>query len=149
LTASLQSFETRRLNAQQAYRQNPSKEKMKAIIDASEAAAEAAADAHFALGKGYTKLACELPGKGKQGQFDRVYAKKDAQGNITEVVVVECKGGASPLGGRKGNQQGSKAYLLDIVENLRLFVKNNPGNSNLKSTLKELDESIEDKVITT
>ncbi len=111
------------------------KAQMKIIIAKSEDAAEAVADAHY-IAQGYIKLDCKLPGDGKQGQFDRVYGKRNAQNVITDLIVVECKGGSSPLGGRGNMQQGSKAYLINIIENMEL--KAPRDNSLLRETTTAL-----------
>ena len=98
----------------------------------SEQIAEAVADAHFIQG-GFERvddlLASALPGGGQSGKFDRVFFKKDANGNITEWAIVECKGGTSEIGGRKRkvsatnptetfNEQGTEAYIRSIIEDL-------------------------------
>ncbi len=99
----------------------------------SEQIAEAVADAHFIQG-GFERvddlLASALPGGGQSGKFDRVYAKKDANGNITDWKIVECKGGTSEIGGRQRkvvlpqnptltyNEQGTEAYIRSIIEDL-------------------------------
>ncbi len=129
--ASLSGYETTRQSAQVAYRNDPGKANKKRIIDASEAAGLAAADAYF-IPKGYKSLACEC-GSGKQGEFDKVYAKYEGT-SITEVIVVECKGGTSPLGCRKNNQQGTKEYLLDIITNMENKTKTLSSNNEIKQT---------------
>ncbi len=95
----------------------------------SEQIAETGADAHFIKG-GFQRvdelLADALPGAGQSGKFDRIFAKKDANGNITEWAIVECKGGTSEIGGRRrgsnntNNEQGTKEYIQSIIEDLRL-----------------------------
>ena len=75
-------------------------------------------------GSPYQKLDPDNPPgtlPGKQGQFDRIY-----EGHDGTIYVVECKGGASTLGGRMVNdngttkvaQQGSKKYRDSIIDNL-------------------------------
>ncbi len=59
-----------------------------------------------------------VPGNGKQGEFDRVHGKYDAQGHLLELIIVECKGGSSTLGCSNRNQQGGTRYLLDVVDNM-------------------------------
>lgn len=99
------------------------KAQMKAVRDASEKSAELMADIHF--GKA-NEINLSLGTLGKQGQFDRVY--KNADGSFS---VVECKGGASPLGARQGYEQCTKAYIESIIANLR---------ASNKLTTKQLDD---------
>jgi hypothetical protein len=102
----------------------------------SEQIAEAVADAHFIQG-GFERvddlLASALPGGGQSGKFDRVFFKKDANDNIIEWAIVECKGGTSEIGGRKRkvsannstetfNEQGTKEYIQSIIEDLNTKV---------------------------
>jgi hypothetical protein len=126
------------------------KQRKRDIIKASEDAGEAAADAYFTPALGYTSLTCSYPnttgsGDVKQGVFDRVYSK--TTNGITEVIVVECKGGISPLGCRNGKKQGTRAYLLDIIENMERIIRNNPSVlQNFKNTailLREYYDSME------
>jgi hypothetical protein len=67
---------------------------------------------------GTEKIDLSLPGAGKSGQFDRVYKNSDGTWSI-----VECKGGASPLKGRSGAQQGTKPYIQSIRQ--FNYIKNN------------------------
>ncbi|MES2734174.1 MAG: hypothetical protein V4714_20675, partial [Bacteroidota bacterium] len=133
--SALVGYQNTRKQAQVAYRENPTKANKKLIIDASEQAALASSDEYF-RSQGYRKLECELSGNSKQGQFDQVYAKGD--GAATEVIVVECKGGVSPLGCRKNNQQGTKEYFEDILLNMQNLIRDrNPGNgSDIRSTIR-------------
>jgi|GEM_PF-6221116 len=133
---ALAVYQATRKQAQVTYRENPTKANKQLIIDASEKAAEAASDAYF-LSKSYRKLECKLPGAGKQGQFDRVYAQYEGT-TVKEVIVVECKGGISPLGCRKGNQQGTKEYMNDIIENMEKITNNNPALVDLYDCTIEL-----------
>ena len=101
-------------------------------IEASEKLAEARADQIYIDQIGYTKLNFNM--SGKQGQFDRIYQKPDGS-----LVFVECKGGNSTLGTRvdsanKVNQQGTKAYMDDIVQNMYNKL---PNGSSLKNKLEE------------
>lgn len=101
------------------------KENMSIISKNSEDIAEAVADAHF-IQNGFEPvsdlLENALPGAGKAGKFDKVYAKKNAAGEIIEWKIVECKGGTSPLKGRNGangyNQQGTQEYIESIITGL-------------------------------
>lgn len=117
----------------------------------SEQIAEAVADAHFIQG-GFERvddlLASALPGGGQSGKFDRVYAKKDANGNITDWKIVECKGGTGEIGGRRRelnnsmNEQGTKEYIQSIIEDLT-----KDGNSlsvNQRELLSDLNDALLD-----
>jgi hypothetical protein len=66
----------------------------KDIIDKSEEIAETAANVYFMNNLGYADLPCTF-GTSKQGQFDKVYGKYNANNQLTEIVIVECKGGSS------------------------------------------------------
>ena len=63
-----------------------------------------------------TPLASKLPGKGKQGQFDQVYATEDGK-----VLIIEAKGGNASWGSRSAGkdraQQGSLEYMDSIIDN--------------------------------
>jgi len=134
----LSTLEQERKDAREAYRNNPTRANKRVIIDKSEQIGEAAADAYF-LPLGYIKLVCTF-GNGKQGQFDRVYAKKDTQGNIIKIIVVECKGGTSPLGCRGQNQQGSKEYLESII----LYMINKKNTSGASQDFKNTADLLKD-----
>jgi len=64
----------------------------------------------------------------KPGDFDMVYEVEDPPPG--EIIVVEAKGGSSPLGSRKiGNmayQQGTTEYTTEITT---LMSKNNEGTT--------------------
>lgn len=116
----------------------------KQVIDASEELGEAAVDAVItAKVPGARKLDTKLPGKGKQGEFDRIYI--DENGNI---YLVEAKGGSSTLGSREVDlasgervraQQGSKEYQDDLIARLREAAKTDAG---LADTVKAIDDAI-------
>ncbi|WP_281557934.1 RHS repeat-associated core domain-containing protein [Thalassomonas sp. RHCl1] len=64
-------------------------------------------------------IECELPGDGKQGQFDLLYHNP----KTGEIITVEAKGGGGGLGNRKGLdgrqvEQGSPEYRDSIIENM-------------------------------
>ncbi|MEY3443560.1 MAG: hypothetical protein RLZZ519_1841 [Bacteroidota bacterium] len=63
------------------------------------------------------QLPSDFPGKGKSGQFDRVYIDGD------QIYVVESKGGSSDLGSRKDlnnqqSQQGTPEYIASVIQNM-------------------------------
>ena len=63
------------------------------------------------------QLPSDIPGKGKSGQFDRVYIDGD------QIYVVESKGGSSDLGSRKDlnnqqSQQGTPEYIASVIQNM-------------------------------
>lgn len=91
-------------------------------IVASEALAESRVDQIYE-NKGWQRLDIDDVPPGKQGKFDRVYAKFDEDGDLLELHVIEAKGGGSTLGARKiadGSvaQQGTNEYKNDIINNL-------------------------------
>ncbi|WP_063704421.1 contractile injection system protein, VgrG/Pvc8 family [Pseudoalteromonas gelatinilytica] len=93
------------------------KEAQSAMRLASEALGEEAARIY--VKQNYpdaTPLASKLPGKGKQGQFDQVYATEDGK-----VLIIEAKGGnaswGSRVAGEERAQQGSEKYMNSIIEN--------------------------------
>jgi hypothetical protein len=66
---------------------------------------------------GAEQLPSDIPGKGKSGQFDRVYITGD------QIYVVESKGGSSDLGSRKElnnqqSQQGTPEYIASVIQNM-------------------------------
>ena len=93
------------------------KEAQSAMRLASEALGEEAARIY--VKQNYpdaTPLASKLPGKGKQGQFDQVYATEDGK-----VLIIEAKGGNASWGSRSAGkdraQQGSLEYMDSIIDN--------------------------------
>ena len=112
------------------------KDETKKIINASEKMAEDISDWRFRDTQGLKEIDLTY-GNGKAGFFDRLY--KDTNGNWT---VVECKGGASPLKGRRAldgtyNQQGTKEYIDSIIKNLR--ANQNQLSDSQKALLSELE----------
>ncbi len=111
---------------------------MQTVIESSEQIAEQMSDLYFKK-LGAQEVNLSLPGAGKSGQFDRVYKNSDGSWS-----VVECKGGESPLKGRQGadgyNQQGTKAYIQSIIDNL-----NASGKLTLdqKRLLRELQDALD------
>lgn len=83
---------------------------------------------------------------GKQGEFDLIFW--NGLDNEAEVLVIECKGGTSPLKSReltsgpskgKRAQQGSiPEYRDDIIENMRKKAPEVPG---LDKTLEKIDDA--------
>ncbi|MGI2169984.1 hypothetical protein ACROAE_07270 [Shewanella sp. MF05960] len=70
--------------------------------------------------KGFKEIASQLPGEGKQGQFDLIYYNE----KTGQIITVEAKGGGSTLGSRKGLdgrqvQQGTPEYRDSIIKNMR------------------------------
>ncbi|WP_375448442.1 LamG-like jellyroll fold domain-containing protein [uncultured Fibrella sp.] len=126
------TIQAARDDARKTYRGAPTGVNMNKISLESEKAGMLAADLFFTVSDGYRPLACEVPGGGKQGEFDRVFGKYDGQGRLLELVIVECKGGSSTLGCRNRNQQGSTKYLLDVVDYMNSQVPND--NSLLRQT---------------
>nr|WP_282435330.1 RHS repeat-associated core domain-containing protein [Pseudoalteromonas arctica] len=68
----------------------------------------------------FEEISSQLPGEGKQGQFDLIYYNE----KTGEVITVEAKGGGSILGSRKGLdgrqvQQGTPEYRDSIIENMK------------------------------
>jgi hypothetical protein len=123
------------LRSQGSTYQDELKANMQTVIAKSEALAESIADAHF-IKNGSVKIDLSLPGAGKSGQFDRVYKNSDGTWSI-----VECKGGASPLKGRSGAQQGTKPYIDSIIANLEskrdlLTLEQNSFLTQLRSAYK-------------
>jgi hypothetical protein len=120
------------------------KDKLKGLNNStglqSEKIAEAVADEYFLSNSGWTKIKI-FDTNVKQGSFDRVY--KNAQGKW---VIVECKGGTSPLKGRNGvnnigyPQQGTKGYINSIIAELRNTHK---GNTTIMQELDALSKAIE------
>ncbi|MGF1490769.1 MAG: hypothetical protein ACFBSE_27060 [Prochloraceae cyanobacterium] len=90
------------------------------MIAASEQMGEIAADAAIdKIHPGAKPLKFEIPGGGKQGQFDRVY--EDTNGKI--IIIVEAKGAGADLGTRKIGKgietyQGTPQYRDSILENM-------------------------------
>lgn len=85
-----------------------------------------------------------MPGAGKAGKFNKIYAKENTAGEIIEWKVVECKGGTSPLKGRNGNgynQQGTKEYIQSIVDDL---INKDALSSQQKRLLDNLNEALRD-----
>ncbi|MFI1995567.1 hypothetical protein [Actinoplanes sp. NPDC020271] len=58
----------------------------------------------------------------KSGELDVWGVVRDADGHVTELVVVEAKGGTANLGKRDGNQQGTGPYLRDIMSHDKVFL---------------------------
>lgn len=125
------------------------KKAQKNMIDASEDMGEAATDALIKKSiPGAEELPSKLPGKGKQGQFDKIYVDQD--GNV---YLIESKGGKSKLGtsevdvegvdgvqSYKGKaEQGSEAYKEQMIHNLRKAVAD---KSLPKSTRRELVKTL-------
>lgn len=72
----------------------------------------------------FKEIPSQLPGKGKQGQFDLIYYY-DKTG---EIITVEAKGGASTKGSRKTldglqAEQGSPEYRKSITFNMEKKLK--------------------------
>ncbi len=100
------------------------KEAQSAMRLASEALGEEAARIY--VKQNYpdaTPLASKLPGKGKQGQFDQVYATEDGK-----VLIIEAKGGNASWGSRSAGkdraQQGSEKYMNSIIKNYQVKLRN-------------------------
>jgi len=89
------------------------------MVRASEQLGEVAADAYIKkIAPNATRLRSEMPGRGKSGEFDRVYQDGD------KVYIVEAKGGESSLGSRKTKggdraQQGTPEYRNSVVEEMQ------------------------------
>jgi len=90
------------------------------MVELSEAIGEESA--RLVMAKKYPEfdeIPSQLPGKGKQGQFDLVYYNKDTG----EIITVEAKGGASTRGSRKTvdglqAEQGSPEYRDSVTANM-------------------------------
>ena len=109
----------------------------------------------------FEEIASQLPGEGKQGQFDLIYYNKETG----QIITVEAKGGGSILGSRKGLdgrqvQQGTPEYRDSIIENMDKKIQKTElddryGNDeaftkqvdDLAKTLEKLEEAKEGKRI--
>lgn len=91
---------------------------MKKIVDYSEEIAEKRAE-QIIRNKypNVTDLTDELRpnNKGKQRQFDKVFRDEDSG----RIIIIEAKGGSSPLGSANGNQQGTDKYFEELVDYLK------------------------------
>ena len=94
------------------------KKEMKKIVDYSEEIAEKRAE-QIIKNKypNVTDLTDDLRpnNKGKQRQFDKVFRDEDSG----RIIIIEAKGGSSPLGAANGNQQGTDKYFDELLEYLR------------------------------
>jgi hypothetical protein len=118
------------------------KDETQKIIKASEDMAETLSDWHFVDGLKLQKVEDLTYGSGKSGFFDRLY--KDTNGNW---IVVECKGGSSPLKGRKAldntyNQQGTKQYIQSIIANMRANELKFPDPVEARKLINELENAV-------
>ncbi|RCU49493.1 hypothetical protein DU002_11260 [Corallincola holothuriorum] len=85
----------------------------------------------------FKRVKSNLPGNGKQGQFDQIYHNP----KTGEIIVVEAKGGGATRGVRKGldgkyAEQGTKAYRDSIIHNM---------NKKLNTALDDPRYGVDDK----
>jgi hypothetical protein len=117
------------------------------VNEASRQLGEAHAEAYMREHYPGFELGYPEPGKpSRSGDFDQVWVKfgDKAKTVVLEVIVIEAKGGSSPLGTRnvKGviAQQGSGLYFKGIVDSMR------KGTPEMQKVVELIDTLPKDKV---
>lgn len=117
------------------------------VNEASRQIGEAHAEAYMRENHPGFELGYPEPGKpSRSGDFDQVWIKygDKARTVVVEVIVIEAKGGSSPLGARRVDgllaQQGSGLYFKGIVDSMR------KGTPSMQKAAKLIDSLPKDKV---
>ncbi|WP_166115334.1 hypothetical protein [Pseudoalteromonas sp. Z9A5] len=97
----------------------------------------------------FKEIPSQLPGKGKQGQFDLIYYKEDK--NTGKIITVEAKGGASTKGSRKTMfnkqaEQGSPEYRDSITLNMEEKIEKAQQDPRYDSNSDEFDPKFKKQV---
>ncbi len=116
---------------EELYKNDPEwKQANQDMVNASEALGDQATDAVVkSKFPGAKRLDTDIPGAGKQGQFDGVYEHNG------KIYIIEAKGGGSSrgsrnIGGGKRAEQGTYEYVDSIIDNMeKAAIKN--GNPDL------------------
>ena len=85
------------------------------------------------------QLPSDIPGKGKTGQFDKVYVDGDT------VYIVESKGASSDLGTRKDlngehSQQGTPEYMDSVISNMKEKIRDGKKDPRYSTDTKFKDQ---------
>jgi hypothetical protein len=82
---------------------------------------------------GWSKLEGEIGANG----IDGLYVKKDKDGNIADVLVVESKYNTSQLGDTKDGKQMSKDWIIKKLDNLEKAYPDNQDYSQIKTLVND------------